>query len=178
MTTKPKTKRDRSAGRAHRHTAIQGIIDDISSINNSIAALQGETCDIGNKLFVWTDRFEGQNEQTRQNVIETKGKVAAVEHAVAILKGVTKRQMLINANQVTINKLTNSVQKEHQEAIAQLIVYTNKVNGRADALQQETDILREELNETNKRLIQLAWINLGIWVAAALTLFILLLIVS
>lgn len=171
MTTKPKTKRDRSAGRAHRRTAIQGIIEDISSINNSIAALQGETCDIGNKLFVWTDRFEGQNEQTRQNVIETKGKVAAVEHAVAILKGVTKRQMLINANQVTINKLTNSVQKEHQEAIAQLIVYTNKVNSRADALQQGTDILREELNETNKRLIQLAWITVGVWAIAAITIF-------
>ncbi|MDU4504431.1 MAG: hypothetical protein E7J02_15870 [Staphylococcus warneri] len=171
MTTKPKTKRDRSAGRAQRHTAIQGIIDDIASINNSIAALQGETCDIGNKLFVWTDRFEGQNEQTRQNVIETKGKVAAVEHAVAILKGVTKRQMLINANQVTINKLTNSVQKEHQEAIAQLIVYTDKVNGRADALQQETDVLREELNETNKRLIQLAWITVALWAIAAITIF-------
>ena len=171
MTTKPKTKRDRAAGRAHRHTAIQGIIDDISSINNSIAALQGETCDIGNKLFVWTDRFEGQNEQTRQNVIETKGKVAAVEHAVAILKGVTKRQMLINANQVTINKLTNSVQKEHQEAIAQIIVYTNKVNGRADALQQETDILREELNDTNHRLFQLAWITVGLWAIAAITIF-------
>lgn len=174
--TAPKTKRDRAAGRHHRHTAIQGIIDDISSINNSIAALQGETCDIGNKLFVWTDRFEGQNEQTRQNVIETKGKVAAVEHAVAILKGVTKRQMLINANQVTINKLTNSVQKEHQEAIAQLIVYTNKVNGRADALQQEINLLREELTETNKRLIQLAWVNTIIWLSAALTIFALLIV--
>ena len=171
MTTTPKTKRDRSAGRAHRHTAIQGIIDDIASINNSIAALQGEASDLGNKLVVWTARFEEQNEQTRQNVIETKGKVAAVEHAVAILKGVTKRQMLINANQVTINKLTNSVQKEHQEAIAQLIAYTNKVNGRADALQQETDILREELNETNKRLIQLAWITVGVWAIAAITIF-------
>ncbi|MCP8995042.1 hypothetical protein [Rothia sp. P3C3.S176] len=169
--TNPKTKRDRAAGRHHRHTAIQGIIDDIASINNSIAALQGETCDICNKLVVWTARFEGQNEQTRQNVIETKGKVAAVEHAVTILKGVTRRQMLINANQVTINKLTNSVQKEHQEAIAQLIAYTNNVNGRADALQQETDILREELNETNKRLIQLAWITVGVWAITAITIF-------
>lgn len=171
-----KTKRDRSAGRAHRHTAIQGIIDDIASINNSIAALQGETCDIGNKLVVWTGRFEGQNEQTRQNVIETKGKVAAVEHAVAILKGVTRRQMPINANQVTINKLTNNVQKEHQEAIAHLIVYTNNVNGRADALQQETDILRDELDETNKRLFQLAWVNTVIWFCAALTIFALLIV--
>lgn len=171
-----KTKRDRAAGRHHRHTAIQGIIDDIASIDNSIAALQGETCDIGTKLVVWTARLEGQNEQTRQNVIETKGKVAAIEHAVAILKEVTKRQMPINANQVTINKLTNNVQKEHQEAIAQLIAYTNNVNGRVDALQQKTDILREELNETNKRLIQLAWVNTVIWFCAALTIFALLIV--
>ena len=51
-----KTKRDRSAGRAHRHTAIQtivnnhqGIIDDIASIDNTIAALQERTCDLGNR---------------------------------------------------------------------------------------------------------------------------------
>ena len=47
-----KTKRDRAAGRAHRHTAIQtivnnhqGIIDDIASIDNSIASLQDEVCE-------------------------------------------------------------------------------------------------------------------------------------
>ena len=48
------------------------------------------------------------------------------------------------------------------------------MNGRADALQQETDILRDELNETNKRLFQLAWINTIIWFCAALTIFALL----
>ena len=49
MTTK--TKRDRTAGRQHRHTALQtiidnhqGIIDDIAGIDNHIAALQGRTC--------------------------------------------------------------------------------------------------------------------------------------
>ena len=77
---------------------------------------------------------------------------------------------------MTINKLTNSVQKEHQEAIAQLIVYTNKVNGRTDAHQQEINLLREELTETNKRLIQLAWVNTIIWLSAALTIFALLIV--
>lgn len=190
MTTKPKTKRDRSAGRAHRHTAIQtivnnhqGIIDDIASIDNTIAALQERTCDLGLRIDNWYDRLNQADEHTRQNVAYTmrrvgknERKIAEIEPALAIIKEVTKRQMPINANQVTINKLTNSVQKEHQEAIAQLIAYTNNVNGRADALQQETDILREELSETNKRLIQLAWVNTVIWFCAALTIFALLIV--
>lgn len=62
------------------------------------------------------------------------------------------------------------------EAIAQLTAYVNKVNGRADALQQKTDLLRDELNETNKRLIQLAWVNTIIWLSAALTIFALLIV--
>ena len=77
---------------------------------------------------------------------------------------------------MTINTLTNNVQKEHQEAIAQLIVSTNKVNGRADALQQKNTILNKELDETNKRLIQLAWITAAIWFSAAVTSFALILI--
>ena len=190
MTTNPKTKRDRSAGRAHRHTAIQtivnnhqGIIDDIASIDNTIAALQERTCDLGLRIDNWYDRLNQADEHTRQNVAYTmrrvgknERKIAEIEPALAIIKEVTKRQMPINANQVTINKLTNSVQKEHQEAIAQLIAYTNNVNDRADALQQETDILREELSETNKRLIQLAWVNTVIWFCAALTIFALLIV--
>ena len=125
-----------------------------------------------------------------QCVVENERKAAEVESAVgilqesskehqgdiAILKEVTKRQMPINANQVTINKMAHDAQKKQQKAIAQLIAYTDKVNGRADALQQETDILREELNETNKRLFQLAWVNTVIWLCAALTIFALLLI--
>lgn len=178
-----KTKRDRSAGRAHRHTAIQtivnthqGIIDDIASIDNSIAALQGETCDIGTKLVVWTARLEEQNEHTRQNVaytmrcvVENERKAAEVESAVGILQEFSRRQVGINTKQVTINKMTHGVQKEQQKAIAQLIAYTDKVNDRADAL-------REELDETNKRLIQLAWVNTVIWLSAALTIFALLIV--
>lgn len=163
--TNPKTKRDRAAGRAHRHTAIQGIInnhqgiiDDIASIDNSIAALQDETCNLGSRLDHWYTILDEKNTHTRQNVaytmrcvVENERKVAEIEPALALLQ-------------------------EHQHAIAQLIDYTNKVNGRADALQQETDILRDELNETNKRLFQLAWVNTVIWFCAALTIFALLII--
>ena len=197
MTTK--TKRDRAAGRQHRHTAIQtivnnhqGIIDDIASIDNIIADLQERTCNLGLRIDNWYDRLNQADEHTRQNVaytmrcvVENERKQAEVESAVgvlqhtskehqadiAILKEVTKRQMPINANQVTINKMAHAAQKKQQKAIAQLIAYTDKVNGRADALQ-------EELDATNRRLFQLAWINLGIWVAAALTIFVLLIIVS
>ena len=185
-----KTKRDRSAGRQHRHTAIQtivnnhqGIIDDIDSLDNSIASLQDETCNLGSRLDHWYTILDEKNTNTRQNVaytmrcvVENERKVAEIESALAILKEVTKQQMPINAKQVTINKMTHGVQKEQQKAIAQLIAYTNKVNGRADALQQETDILRDELNETNKRLFQLAWVNTVIWFCAALTIFALLIV--
>lgn len=185
-----KTKRDRAAGRQHRHTAIQtivnnheGIIDDIARIDISIASLQDETCNLGSRLDHWYTILDEKNTHTQQNVaytmrcvVENERKVAEIEPALAILKEVTERQIPINANQVTINTLTNNVQKEHQEAITQLIAYTKKVNGRADALQQKTDILREELNETNKRLFQLAWVNTVIWFCAALTIFALLII--
>ena len=181
MTTK--TKRDRTAGRQHRHTAIQtiidnhqGIIDDIAGIDNHIAALQGRTCDLGLRLDNWCDRLEEQNKHTRQNVaytmrcvVENERKVAEIEPALALLQESSEQQM-------TINKMTHNVQKEHQHAIAQLIAYTNKVNGRADALQQETDILRDELTETNKRLFQLAWITVGVWAIAAITIFALLIV--
>lgn len=177
----PKTKRDRAAGRAHRHTAIQtivnnhqGIIDDIASIDNSIASLQDETCNLGSRLDHWYTILDEKNTNTRQNVaytmrcvVENERKVAEIESALAILKEVTKQQMPINANQVTINKMAHDAQKKQQKAIAQLIAYTDKVNCRADALQ-------EELDDTNHRLFQLAWVNTVIWFCAALTIFALL----
>ena len=185
-----KTKRDRAAGRAHRHTAIQtikdnheGIIDDIASIDNTIAALQERTCDLGLRIDNWYDRLNQTDEHTRQNVaytmrrvVENERKVAEIEPALALLQEFTKQQVTINAKQDNINTLTHSVQKNHQEAIAQLIAYTNKVNGRTDAHQQEINLLREELSETNKRLIQLAWVNTVIWFCAALTIFALLIV--
>lgn len=163
------TKRNRSAGRQHRHTAIQTIIDNHETLTTDLAELEGTV----------TQRMKdmrGNIGYSMGRVVETERKVAEIESALAILKEVTERQIPINANQVTINTLTNNVQKEHQEAIAQLIVSTNKVNGRADALQQKNTILNKELDETNKRLFQLAWITAAIWFSAAVTSFALILI--
>lgn len=176
--TAPKTKRDRTAGRQHRHTAIQtiidnhqGIIDDIAGIDNHIAALQGRTCDLGLRLDNWCDRLEEQNKHTRQNVaytmrrvVENERKVAEIESALALLQESSKRQ-------VTINKMTHGVQKEHQEAIAQLVAYTNKVHGKQVALNQEITLLQAEVDDTNHRLFQLAWITVALWAIAAITIF-------
>lgn len=163
------TKRNRSAGRQHRHTALQTIIDNHETLTTDLAELEGTV----------TQRMKdmrGNIGYSMGRVVETERKVAEIESALAILKEVTERQIPINANQVTINTLTNNVQKEHQEAIAQLIVSTNKVNGRTDALQQKNTILNKELDETNKRLFQLAWITAAIWFSAAVTSFALILI--
>ena len=185
-----KTKRDRAAGRQHRHTAIQtikdnheGIIDDIARIDIAIAELHNTTCYLGTRFTVWTDRIEEQNDYTRQNVAHAMQRVARnerkqaeVECSVGILQEFSRQQVGINTKQVTINKMTHGIQKEQQEAIAQIIAHTDKVNGRADAHQQEIKLLREELNETNKRLIRFAWVNTVIWLSAALTIFALLIV--
>ena len=162
-----KTKRDRSAGRQYRHTALQtiidnhqGIIDDIASIDNSIAALQDRTCDLGNRVDSWYTKLNQANKDALANVaytmrcvVENERKQAEVESAVAILQHTSK---------------------EHMEAIAQLTAYVNKVHGKQVALNQEINLLQAEMDDTNRRIFQLAWINLGIWFAAALTIFILL----
>ena len=188
MTAKTKTKRDRAAGRHHRHTAIQtikdnhqGIIDDIARIDTSIAELHSTTCYLNTRLIVWHDRLEEQNDYTRQNVAHAMQRIARnerkqaeVESAVGILQEFSRQQVGINTKQVTINKMTHGVQKEHQEAIAQLIAYVNKVHGNQTTLNQRLNLLYAEVDDTNRRIFQLAWINLGIWFAAALTIFILL----
>lgn len=176
-----KTKRDRAAGRAHRHTAIQtivtnhqGIIDDIASIDNSIAALQDRTCDLGLRLDNWYDRLDRANKDALANVaytmrcvVENERKAAEVESAVGILQESSKEHQGDIA-------ILNHTSKEHMEAIAQLIAYTNKLHGKQVALNQELNLLQAEMDDTNRRIFQLAWINLGIWFAAALTIFILL----
>lgn len=164
-----KTKRDRSAGRAHRHTAIQTIIDNHETLTTDLADLEGT-------VTQHMKDMRGNIGYSMQCIVETERKVAEIEPALAILQEFAKQQVPINAKQGNINTLTHSVQKNHQEAIAQLIVYTNKVNGRTDAHQQEIKLLREELSETNKRLIQLAWVNTVIWFFAALTIFALLIV--
>lgn len=173
-----KTKRDRAAGRAHRHTAIQtikdnhqGIIDDIASIDNSIASLQDETCNLGSRLDAWYDRLNQADENNRASIAYTLRRVARnerqqgeVESAVAILQHTSKEHQADIA-------ILNHTSKEHQEAIAQLIAYVNKVHGKQVALNQEINLLQAEVDDTNHRLFQLAWITVGLWAIAALTIF-------
>lgn len=173
-----KTKRDRSAGRQHRHTAIQtivnnhqGIIDDIASIDNSIACLQDETCNLGSRLDNWYDRLNQADENNRasnvytlRRVVENERKAAEVEAAVGILQHTSKEHQADIA-------ILNHTSKEHQEAIAQLIAYTNKVHGKQVALNQEINLLQAEVDDTNRRLFQLAWITVALWAIAAITIF-------
>ena len=173
-----KTKRDRAAGRAHRHTAIQtivnnhqGIIDDIASIDNSIAVLQDENCNLGSRLDHWYTILDEKNAHTRQNVaytmrcvVENERKQSEVEAAVGILQESSKEHQ-------TDIAILNHASKEHQEAIAQLVAYVNKVHGKQTALNQEINLLQAEVDDTNHRLFQLAWITVALWAIAAITIF-------
>lgn len=173
-----KTKRNRSAGRAHRHTAIQtivnnhqGIIDDIASIDNNIAALQDKTCDLGNRVDSWYTKLNQANKDALANVaytmrcvVENERKQAEAEAAVGILQHTSKEHQADIA-------ILNRTSKEHKEAIAQLIAYTNKVHGKQVALNQEINLLQAEVDDTNRRLFQLAWITVGLWAIAAITIF-------
>ena len=175
-TSNPKTKRDRAAGRHHRHTAIQtivnnheGIIDDIARIDISVAELHNTTCYLNTRFTAWNDRLEEQNDYTRQNVAHAMQRVARnerkqaeVECAVGILQGAGKDQ---------------------RKALAQLNSYTKRLHAKQtrqnhDLTLTRADlaIVRADLAEAEKKLITLAWISLALWVAAALTIFILLLI--
>ena len=179
MTTPtPKTKRDRAAGRHHRHTAIQtivnnhqGIIDNIASIDNNIAALQDRACDLGNRVDSWYTKLNQANKDALANVaytmrcvVENERKAAEVEAAVGILQHTSKEHQ-------TDIAILNHTSKEHQEAIAQLIAYTNKVHGKQVALNQEINLLQAEMDDTNHRLFQLAWITVALWAIAAITIF-------
>jgi hypothetical protein len=172
MTT-PKTKRDRAAGRAHRHTAIQTIIDnhdqvraDIDSLDNSIGCLQDEVCE-SRRLI---DHINGRTDQhakdvnanvgfAMQCIVENERKLTETECAVGILQGAGKDQ---------------------RKALAQLDRYTKRLHAKQTNLNQDLTLvradLRADLAEMEKKFITLAWINLGIWLAAALTILILLLI--
>lgn len=173
-----KTKRDRSAGRHHRHAAIQtivsnhqGIVDDIASIDNSIAALQDENCNLGSRLDHWYTLLDEKNTHTRQNVaytmrcvVENERKAAEVESAVGILQDSSKEHQGDIA-------ILNHTSAGHREAIAQLVAYTNKVHGKQTAFNQEITLLQAELDDTNRRIFQLAWITVALWAIAAITIF-------
>lgn len=172
-TSNPKTKRDRAAGRRHRHTAIQTIIDnhnqdrtDIDSLDNSIACLQDELCET-RRL---TDHLNGRVAQhtkdinanvgfAMQCIVENERKLTETECAVGILQGAGKDQ---------------------RKALAQLDRYTKRLHAKQTNMNHDLTLVRTEvradLAEMEKKFITLAWINLGIWLAAALTILILLLI--
>lgn len=179
MTTK--TKRDRAAGRHHRHTAIQGIInnhqgiiDDIASIDNNIAALQDRTCDLGLRLDNWYDRLDRANKDALSNVAYTmrcvgknERKAAEVETAVGILQESSKEHQ-------TDIAILNHTSKEHQEAIAQLIAYTNKLHGKQIALNREINLLQAEVDGTQAELKTLSKLTILLGAAmllACITLF-------
>lgn len=165
-----KTKRDRSAGRQRRHTAIQtivnnhqGIIDDIDSLDNSIACLQDETCNLGSRLDHWYTILDEKNTHTRQNVadtmrcvVENERKAAEVECAVGILQDSSK---------------------EHQEAIAQLIAYTNKVHGKQTNLNRELNLTRAAADEVRNDLMWFGRLLIGLSATTMLAYLILFLIV-
>lgn len=168
-----KTKRDRAAGRTHRHTAIQTIIDnhnqvrtDIDSLDNSVASLQDELCE----TRCLTDHLNGRVAQhtkdvnanvgfAMQCIVETERKLTETECAVGILQGAGKDQ---------------------RKALAQLDRYTKRLHAKQTNLNQDLTLvradLRADLAEMEKKFITLAWINLGIWLVAALTILLLLLI--
>lgn len=179
MTTK--TKRDRAAGRAHRHTAIQtivnnhqGIIDDIAGIDNNIACLQERTCDLGLRLDNWYDRLDRANKDALANVaytmrcvVENERKQAEVESAVGILQESSKEHQ-------TDIAILNHTSKEHQEAIAQLIAYTDKVHGKQVALNQEINLLQAEIDDAQAELKALSKLTILLGAAmllACITLF-------
>lgn len=185
------TKRDRAAGRHHRHTAIQtivnnhqGIIDDIASIDNSIASLQDETCNLGSRLDHWYTILDEKNTHTRQNVaytmrcvVENERKVAEIEPALALLQEFTKQQVTINAKQDNINTTMHLVQKNHQEAIAQLIAYTNKVHEKQTNLNRELNHTRAAVDEVRDDLMWFGRLLIGLSATTILAYLILFLIV-
>lgn len=168
--TAPKTKRDRAAGRHHRHTAIQTIIDnhdqvrtDIDSLDNSVACLQDELCETRR----FTDHLNGRVAQhtkdvnanvgfAMQCIVENERKLTETECAVGILQGASKNQ---------------------GKALAQLDRYTKRLHAKQTSQNHDLTITRIDIADMEKKFITLAWINLGIWVAAALTIFILLIII-
>ena len=179
MTTK--TKRDRAAGRHHRHTAIQGIInnhqgiiDDIASIDNSIAALQDEVCENRRRTdhiyFRYDQHAKDVNANTAyimQCFVENERKAAEVESAVGILQESSKEHQADIA-------ILNHTSKEQQEAIAQLIVYTNKGHGKQIALNQEINLLQAEVDGTQAELKTLSKLTILLGAAmllACITLF-------
>lgn len=165
-----KTKRDRAAGRHHRHTAIQTIIDnhdqvrtDIDSLDNSIACLQDELCET-RRL---TDHLNGRVEQhsrdvnanvgfAMQCIVENERKLTETETAVGILQGAGKDQ---------------------RQALAQLDRYTKKLHAKQTNLNRELNLTRAAVDEVRDDLMWFGRLLIGVSASAILAYIILFLIV-
>lgn len=169
MTT-PKTKRDRAAGRRHRHTAIQTIIDnhdqvraDIDSLDNSVACLQDELCET-RRL---TDHLNGRVAQhtkdvnanvgfAMQCIVETERKLTETECAVGILQGAGKDQC---------------------KALAQLDRYTKRLHAKQTDLNRELNLTRAAVDEVRADLMWFGRLLIGLAASTTLGYIILFLIV-
>ena len=170
MTANPKTKRDRAAGRNHRHTAIQTIIDnhdqvraDIDSLDNSIAVLQDELCET-RRL---TDHLNGRVAQhakdvnsnvgfAMQCIVENERKLTETETAVGILQGASKNQ---------------------HTALAQLDRYTKKLHAKQTNLNRELNLPRAAVDEVRDDLMWFGRLLIGFSASTILAYIILFLIV-
>lgn len=168
--TTPKTKRDRAAGRNHRHTAIQTIIDnhdqvraDIDSLDNSVAVLQDELCET-RRL---TDHLNGRVAQhakdvnanvgfAMQCIVENERKLTETETAVGILQGAGKNQ---------------------RQALAQLDRYTKKLHANQTNLNRELNLTRAAVDEVRDDLMWFGRLLIGFSASTILAYIILFLIV-
>ena len=91
-----------------------------------------------------------------QCIVENERKLTETECAVGILQGASKNQ---------------------GKALAQLDRYTKRLHAKQTNLNHDLTITRIDIEDMEKKFITLAWINLGLWVAAALTIFLLLLLI-
>lgn len=166
----PKTKRDRAAGRTHRHTAIQTIIDnhnqvrtELDSLDNSIACLQDELCET-RRL---TDHINGRTDQhakdvnanvgfAMQRIVETERKLTETECAVGILQGAGKDQ---------------------RTALAQLDRYTKRLHDKQTNLNRELNLTRAAVDEVRDDLMWFGRLLLGLAATNILAYVILFLIV-
>lgn len=169
-TSNPKTKRDRSAGRRARHTAIQAIIDnhdqvrtDIDSLDNSVACLQDELCET-RRL---TDHLNGRVAQhtkdvnanvgfAMQRIVENERKLTETECAVGILQGAGKDQ---------------------RKALAQLDRYTKRLHAKQTDLNRELNLTRAAVDEVRADLMWFGRLLIGLAASTTLGYIILFLIV-
>lgn len=165
-----KTKRDRSAGRQHRHTAIQtivnnhqGIIDDIASIDNNIAALQDEVCENRRRTDHIYFRYDQHAKDVNANVgfamqciVENERKLTETECAVGILQSAGKNQ---------------------GKALAQLDRYTKRLHSSQTNMNRELNLTRAAVDEVRDDLMWFGRLLIGFSASTILAYIILFLIV-